>query len=129
MRNKAKLTPLTIFVLLIAVLTLTASCGMVHSGARQLATDMARELKVQVCRVAFRPGDPCGDRNVQSEADLGTAVYVYIYGVNDQREMESLVDMATRLRDKKDRRIPVYLTFYGDLTKAHEIKTVKIKGD
>lgn len=115
--------------LLIFILTLTTACGMTHPGTHQLAIDLAAELKAQVCQVPFRPGDPCGDRNVQSEGKSGIAVYVYIYGVNDQMKMQLLVDAATRIRDKRDGRIPVYLTFYADLTKSHEIKTIKIKGN
>lgn len=115
--------------LLTCVLTLITGCGMTHPGTHQLAIDLAAELKSQVCEVPFRPGDPCGERNVQSEGNSGIAVYVYIYGVNDQTKMQSLVDTVTRLRDRRGNRIPVYLTFYADLTKAREIKTIKIKGD
>ncbi len=128
--------------LLIFILAQTTACGMTHPGTHQLAIDLAAELKAQVCRVPFRPGDPCGDRNVQAGGLSGIAVYVYVYGVNDQREMQMLVDTATRLRDKRgkpDRRIPVDLTFYADLPKSHsfyqgrlflhEIKTIKIKGN
>lgn len=114
------------------LITGVAACDMTHPGTHQLAIDLAAELKAQVCRAPFRPGYPCGDRNVQSEGDAGIATYVYIYGVKDQSEMQLLVDTATKLRGgrvERDRRIPIYVTFYADLTKSHEIKTVKIKGN
>lgn len=108
---------------------LITACGMTHPGTHQLAIELATELKAQVCQVPFRPGEPCGDRNVQAEGKSGIAAYVYIYGVNDHMRMKLLVDTATRIRDKKDRRVPAYLTFYADLTKSHEINTIKIKGN
>jgi len=114
---------------MVVMFSLVTACGMTHPGTHQLANDLAAKLKTQVCQVAFRPGDPCGNRNVQAEGKSGIAVYVYIYGVNDQKKIQHLVDTATRLRDKRDRRIPVYLAFYTDLTKSHEIETIKIKGN
>lgn len=119
-------------ILITVLITVESACGMTHPGTHQLAIALAAELKPQVCKVSFMPGHPCGDRNVQSEGDAGIATYVYIYGVNDQSEMQMLVDTATKLRDGRvepDRRIPIHITFYADLTKSHEIKTIKIKGN
>lgn len=114
---------------MVVMFSLVTACGMTHPGTHQLANDLATKLKTQVCQVAFRPGDPCGNRNVQTEGKSGIAVYVYIYGVDDKMEMQSLVNMAFRLREIRDRRIPVYITFYSDLSKSREINTIKIRGN
>lgn len=107
---------------------LMSACGGAYPEARQLAREIAGSLKAQVCHVHFRPNDPCGDRDVRWDADLGDVIYIYVYGVGNPKEMQSAIDLAGQLRDAKNKAIPVYLTFYADLTKSHEVKTIKLKG-
>lgn len=112
----------------ILLLSLPTACVKTYQGARQLAIEMGAEIKDQVCPMPYKAASPCGEKDVRSEADFGNAVYLYIYGIKDPMEMQLVVNAATKIRDKKDRRIPIHITFYADLTKSHEIKTIKVEG-
>lgn len=126
--KKLRLTPLAIAVT-ISILSMPFACMKIYPGAHQLAIDITAELKTHLCQKPFRPGDPCGDRDARFDADLGNAIYLYIFGVSDSGEIQGLVRMATELRDNRDKRIPVHITFYSDLTKSNEIQTIKIAGN
>ena len=94
-----------------------------------MAIELSDKIKKQVCLKAFKPGDPCGDRNVQGQADAGTDVHIYIYGVSDKNEMQSLIALVNKLRDDSDKSIPVDLRFYSDIDGSGVIQSVKLKGE
>lgn len=130
MKNKLK-RPLLVFLCAALVLEITA-CGETYPGARQLGNDLADKLITRVCQVSFKPGEPCGDRNVQFNADTGTVVHIYIYGVTDKYEMLSFIEFSARFRDarsEQDKRIPIDIRFYDDINGSHVIQTFSLKGD
>lgn len=64
------------------------------------------------------------------EADLGVVIYIYVCGVIDNNEISSIVSDITLLRNKYGRsEIPIHISFYEDLKRSHEIKTIKLKGE
>jgi hypothetical protein len=125
MKNKSMINPL---LLLIFILLQITSCGTFHPGARQLAIDLTKQLKDRICHTGYVPSQPCSGKDVRFDADLGAAVYINIYGINNEKEVEMLANFAANFRDERDKSIPVYLSFYGDLTKSRKIKSIEIKG-
>lgn len=118
----------TFLIVVIPALMVLTGCERPNPGARQLAIELSDKIKKQVCLKTFRPGDPCGDRNVQGQADTGTDVHIYIYGVSDKNEIRSLIALVATLRDDSDKRIPADLRFYSDIDGSDVIQSVKLKG-
>lgn len=138
MKNKLLLVPMAagmqkyavmLIPLTLVVMTGVTACGEPRIGTRQLAIDLTAKIKDMICPVGYLPSQPCNGKDVRFDADLGTIAYINIYGVTDETEMGKFTNFATKFRNERDKHIFVQLTFYTDLTKSHEIKTIKIRGN
>ena len=130
MKRISMLTYLVIKVIIYAVfLTGLSACEKPHIGTRQLAIDLTKQLNDKVCPAGYIPAQPCNGKDVRFDADLGTVAYINIYGVTNEAEIETLTNFSAKFREERDKRIPVYLTFYSDLNKSNEFKHIKLKGD
>lgn len=135
-KNKSWISPCAVIVSLVAMflgmlMFLPISpCGKPHNGTRQLAIDLGKKIYNKICTVEYGTSLSCGGgKDIQAEADLGTVAYIYIYGITDKAEIDELIMFANKFRDKRDKRIPVELTFYGGLDKSHQLKHIKLKGE
>lgn len=130
MKRISMLTHLIIKVIIYAVfLTGLSACEKPHVGARRLATDLSEQIRNKICPARYSAAYPCGNKDVRGEADFGTTANIYIYGVTNEEEIETLTNLSAKFRDERDKRIPVYLTFYSDLNKSNEFKHIKLKRD
>jgi len=119
-----------IFFLVIYLRTWGSGYLYFHSNSRLLAATLAEETKLKVCKTTFRPGAPCGDRNVMAEADLGIVIYIYILGITNEVEINSVASSIFLLRKQLGRSaVPVHIIFYDDLNRVHEVKSIKLKGE
>ncbi|WP_239237684.1 hypothetical protein [Candidatus Nitrotoga sp. BS] len=118
---------LSLLILLPSITALTG-CEQPHSGAREMAIELSGKIKKQVCLQEYRPGDPCGTRNVQGQADAGTTVHIYIYGISDKSEIQSLIEFTTKLRDEKNKSIPIDLRFYREINSLITTQFIRLDG-
>lgn len=65
-----------------------------------------------------------------AEADLGIVVFIYVCGVTNRDDINSVTASIYLLRNKLGRsEVPVHISFYEDLNRLHEVKTIKLKGE
>lgn len=123
---------LLITAVLISVLVISAlNHYLSDQRVRVFASEAAGALKKRICPSEYVRAHPCGQKNVQAEADSGLIAYLYIYGITDGNDINELNETTKTLRSSESyyRRIPVKVIFYADLKKSSVVKQFWILGE
>ena len=117
------------FLLVIPITLTVIACKSPHPDMQHFARALAKDLKINVCGGKYVKLEPCGQRNVKFDADLGLCVYINVYGVTDRQEIEELVKFVRKYRGEEYKAIPIEIVFYADLEKSKVVYKAKMKGE
>ncbi len=118
--------------IVILIISVIGGCPylMPYPSAQMVGVKTASELKAYVCSGRkYVGGEPCGTKNVQWKPGIGDLALIYVYGVNNESEINYLVELARISRGSTYKKTSIKIKFYSDLKKSELVKDITIKGE